>query len=272
MRIAISNLAWDVSEDDEISALLLKHNINAIDIVPGKYFRDPCKATDKNIARVKAYWEAKGIEISGMQSLLFGKHKLNIFGNKECQNAMLQHLEMVARLASGLGAKRLVFGSPKNRDRKGLSDLQALTIAKEFFTKLGNIALKHEVVFCLEPNPTVYGANFMTTSEETFNVVSAIKHPAIKMQLDTGAITINQESISEVLEYSRDQIGHIHVSEPGLVVVGDIDTDHQNYARHINTKLNKQFVSIEMLVRKHEDRLASIERALEFVNNTYRFS
>ena len=35
---------------------------------------------------------------------------------------MLEHLRAVCRIGAGLGATRLVFGSPKNRDRSGLSD------------------------------------------------------------------------------------------------------------------------------------------------------
>ena len=221
MRIAISNIAWDVSEDEQISKLLSKYQVDAIDIAPGKYFPNPAKATREDIAKVKSYWTGKGIEIIGMQSLLFGTQGLNVFGSKKSQQAMLDHLSEVARIAMGIGATRLVFGSPKNRDREGLTDEQTLIIAKDFFTKLGNIANEYGIIFCLEPNPICYGANFMISARETFDAVSAINHPAIKMQLDTGAITINQESISEVLAYSLNQIGHVHVSEPGLAVVGD---------------------------------------------------
>ncbi|WFE67738.1 TIM barrel protein [Thiomicrospira sp. R3] len=269
MRIAISNIAWDVGEDEQISELLSKYQVDAIDIAPGKYFPNPTKATVEDIANVKSYWAEKGIEITGMQSLLFGTQGLNVFGSKESQQAMLNHLSAVARIAKGLGATRLVFGSPKNRDCEGLSDEQTLSVAKDFFSRLGDIANEHGVIFCLEPNPTCYGANFMTTAQETFDVVSAINHPAIKMQLDTGAITINKESISDVLAYSLNQIGHIHISEPGLAVVGDSNADHESYARAIKAHSENPLISIEMVATQDELHLISIERALAFVTQTY---
>jgi D-psicose/D-tagatose/L-ribulose 3-epimerase len=272
MRIAISNIAWDVIEDEQISKLLSKYQVDAIDIAPGKYFPNPAKATDKDIAKVKSYWTGKGIEITGMQSLLFNTQGLNVFGSKKSQQAMLYHLSEVARIAMGIGAKRLVFGSPKNRDREGLTDEQTLIIAKDFFTKLGNIANEYGIIFCLEPNPICYGANFMTSAQETFDAVSAINHPAIKMQLDTGAITINQESMTEVLAYSLNQIGHIHISEPGLSVVGDSNTDHEGYSKTIKAHLDNPLVSIEMVATQDESHLISIERALAFVTQTYRTS
>ena len=269
MRVAISNIAWDISEDEQISQLLSRYRIDAVDIAPGKYFPDPAKATDADIARVKAYWAEKGIEITGMQSLLFGAQGGNVFGSQDSQQAVLDRLGAVANIAEGLGATRLVFGSPKNRDRKGLSDEQTLSIAKDFFNKVGRIASVHGVIFCLEPNPPCYGANFMTTAQETFNVVSAINHPRIKMQLDTGALTINKESITDFLSYSVNQIGHVHISEPRLAVVGDSNADHKSYAKAIKAHFDTPLVTIEMVATHDEPHLNSIERALVFVSQTY---
>ena len=160
----------------------------------------------------------------------------------------------------------------RNRNRKGLSDKQSFYIAKNFFTKLGNIANQHRVIFCLEPNPVCYGANFMTNSKVTFDVVSAVNHPAIKMQLDTGSIILNKESISEVIRYSKNQIGHIHISEPGLEVIGDIDNQHTEFAKVIKSNLKNALATVEMIATQNESHIISIERALSFVTQTYRAS
>ena len=69
----------------------------------------------------RAWWAERGIEITGMQALLFGTSGLNVFGPSEVQDAMLAHLAAVCRIGAGLGAVRVVFGSPKNRDRSGLT-------------------------------------------------------------------------------------------------------------------------------------------------------
>lgn len=272
MRIAISNIAWDVEEDELVAALLAKYDIDAIDIAPGKYFPLPDLATDEDIEKVKAYWAKKGIEITGMQSLLFGTQGLNVFGTADIQTKLLSHLGSICRIAGKLGASRLVFGSPKNRDRSGLSDAQALEQAVYFFRRLGDIAQANGVIICLEPNPTCYGANFMTTGEETLAVVKAIHHPAIKMQLDTGAITINQESIAQIVNAAQSEIGHIHISEPNLSVIGASDADHAQFANAINNTLGDSLVTIEMVATKDEPHLVSIERALKLVTHNYRDS
>ena len=270
MRLAISNIAWDTSEDADIAKLLKRYGVDAIDVAPGKYFPEPAKATDEEIARVKRWWAERGIEITGMQALLFGTTGLNVFGSPEVQDAMLQHLTAVCRIGSGLGATRLVFGSPKNRDRTGLNDEQAIEIAIPFFRRLGDIAQSYGVVICLEPNPPCYGANFMTTSAETARMVEQVAHPGIRMQLDTGALTINSEDTETVLQNSAMLIGHIHASEPDMVPLGDGGADHATVAACLKQRLPEHIVSIEMLATKNEPHFASIERALGVAIRRYR--
>lgn len=270
MRLAISNIAWDVTEDEAVAVLLQRFGVDAIDIAPGKYFPLPAGAADDDIGRVKMWWADRGIEITGMQALLFGTTGLNLFGAAACQAKMLEHLNGICRIGAGLGATRIVFGSPKNRDRAGLNDEAALEKAAPFFRRLGDIAQFHGVVVCLEPNPTCYGANFMTTSAETAQVVRHIDHPAIRMQLDTGAITINGEDPVHVLQNNASLIGHVHASEPDLVPLGDGNGDHVKFANAIETYLPRHLVSVEMVATKSEPHITSIERALNVATQNYR--
>ena len=272
MRIAISNIAWDVADDEAVAALLNKYGIDAIDLVPGKYFPDLKNASSADIASVRDWWKARGIAITGMQALLFGTTGLNLFGSTETQSAMLEHLAAVSRIGAGLGATKLVFGSPKNRDCSGLVAAEAQAIAIAFFRRLGDIAGQHGVVVCLEPNPPCYGANFMTNSANTASIVKAVAHPAIRMQLDTGAMTINGEDARQVIKEYAAFIGHVHASEPNLVTLGDGGTDHALAAEALMASLPEQVVTIEMLPAKNEANLTAIERALTVAIQNYRHS
>lgn len=270
MRLAISNIAWDIHEDDAVARLLNEFSVDAIDIAPGKYFPQPASASDEDIFRVKTWWGERGIEITGMQALLFGTVGLNIFGSVETQDALLQHLEAVCRIGGGLGATRVVFGSPKNRDRSGMSDKEALAVATSFFRRLGDIAQFWGVTICLEPNPVCYGANFMTTSAETAEVVKHVAHPSILMQLDTGALTINQENPQVTLRHFANLIGHVHASDPNLVPLGDGGTSHAQMADALTMYLPEHVVTIEMVATKNEPPLTAIERALKLAIHHYR--
>lgn len=269
MRLSISNIAWDVAEDEAIASLLKHFAVDAIDIAPGKYFPEPGLATSTQINDVRQWWQSRGIEIVGMQALLFGTTGLNVFGSAESQNKLLEHLQAVCRIGASIGAHYLVFGSPKNRDRTGFSDAQAHDTAMTFFNRLGDIAHAEGVCMCLESNPSCYGANFMTNSIDTAKVVSALSHPAIRMQLDTGAIAINEENTQQVLENYAHLIGHIHASEPSLLPLGDSSSDHAHNSQAINKYLPGKTVTIEMVATQNEPHLDAITRALTVANQYY---
>ena len=270
MRLSISNIAWDVAEDDDVATLLRRHGVNAIDIAPGKYFPEPALADTQAMHRVKSWWAVRGLEIVGMQALLFGTTGLNVFGDIESRQALLAHLASICRIGAGVGATRLVFGSPRNRDRAGLPDAQVHEIATGFFRQLGDIAVEHGVTICLEPNPTHYGANFMVDSTETARVVQAVAHPAIRMQFDSGAITLNGEDAHDVLNRHHPLIGHVHASDPDLVPLGDHGTDHRPIHDAIAQFLPGRVVTIEMVATRNEPHLKAIERALAYAGGAYR--
>jgi sugar phosphate isomerase/epimerase len=270
MRIAISNIAWEVADDERVADILRQHRVDAIDVAPSKYLPDLKAADAADIARVRAWWASRGIEITGMQSLLFGTTGLNLFGTAESRQAMLEHLRVVCRTGAGLGAQRLVFGSPRNRDRTGIADDAAHDIAVTFFRQLGDIAAGQGVFVCLEPNPPCYGANFMTNSRDTAAVVSAVAHPAIRMQLDTGALTINEENARDVVAQYAHLIGHVHASEPNLVTLGGGGTNHRAVAEVLAELLPEQVVSIEMLAPKSGSAVDAIERAVGEAVRCYR--
>ena len=95
-------------------------------------------------------------------------------------------------------------------------------------------------------------------------------HPAVRMQLDTGALTINNEDpFAMLMNYAR-FVGHIHASEPELVPLGDGGTDHGSIGNAVQQHLPNHVVSIEMLATKTEPHEASIERALKVAIRYYR--
>jgi D-psicose/D-tagatose/L-ribulose 3-epimerase len=270
MRLSISNIAWDPAADDAVAALLDARAIDAIDIAPGKYFPDPAQASAHEIARVRDWWRARGIAIIGMQSLLFGTKGLNLFGPPAVRDAMLAHLDAVCRIGAGVGATRLVFGSPKNRDRGVLGDEEAARVALPFFRRLGDIAAGHGVTMCLEPNPECYGANFMTTTAATARIVADVAHPAILMQFDTGAVTINGEDPATELARYAHLVGHVHASEPDLAPLGDGGTDHARMHAALAASLPQHIVSVEMVATRTEDPLGAVARALDVACRHYR--
>ncbi len=284
MRLSISNIAWDAAEDAAVATLLQAASVNAIDVAASKYFARPEQASAHDIAAVRKWWAGRGIAIIGMQALLFGTEgrfwgvwglqevvsTVPVFGPPPVQDGMLQHLGHMCRIGAGLGATRLVFGSPRNRDRSGLDDAAASAVALPFLRRLGEIALQHGVTICLEPNPARYGANFMTGAQDTLELVMQVDHPAIRMQFDSGALAIDGADPLAMLAQCAPYVGHIHASEPDLVTLGDGATDHGAMADAIARYLGHYPVTIEMVASKTEPHRAAIARALDVAVRHYR--
>ncbi|WP_017221016.1 sugar phosphate isomerase/epimerase family protein [Moritella dasanensis] len=269
MKLSISNIAWEISIDEDVAAVLNKYQVDAIDVAPPKYFPRVSDASESDIQLIKKYWEDKNISIIGMQSLLFGTQGLNVFGSAKSQSLMLEHLSHICHIGKLLGAIKLVFGSPRNRDRSGFDDEEARGIAKDFFVRLGDIAKEHGVIICLEPNPICYNANFMVNSLETASMVELINHSNIKMQLDVGAMMINDEDPEVIIPKIAHLVGHIHISEPQLASINIDNKYHHVVSLLLRQYLPDKDITIEMLTSNQNSSLDEIEQSIKFVSETY---
>lgn len=269
MHISISNIAWGVELDDEVSKLLQNFEVSFIDIAPAKYFPSISSTTDSDIKSVREWWFDRGIKIHGMQSLMFGTSGLNLFGVLSVRENMLAHLRHVLRIAAGLGVKSVTFGSPKNRDRSGLGDEEVICLAVSFFRDLGDLANDYGVDVCLEPNPEVYGANFMTNIVDTVAIVKLVDHERIRLQLDTGAVILNNENFAEVLDGCSNLVGHIHLSEAHLRPL-DIESEinHRLVSKLLRAYFPGSVATIEMLTLEGFE-LEGIRGALNVVTEYY---
>lgn len=265
MKISVSNIAWDIKYDEEVAKILKKNKIHQIDIAPSKYFSELKNIPNYQIKKIKDFWRSNEIKIIGMQSLLYNKDKFNIFGSKKIRMDMLQYLKIVANLGAKIGAKKLVFGSPKNRDIKHLKTNEAEDLAVDFFYRLGSIAKEEGVYFCLEPNPKIYNCNFMTNFDETLKIVKKVGSKNIKIQIDTGELIINQIKVDQ-LKKNKKFVGHIHLSEPYLMPLHD-QKSHKKIGFEIKNMFNKNFITIEMLAKRNF--LINLSNSIKFAKKHY---
>src|SRR5258708_38016909 len=99
-----------------------------------------------------------------------------IFNSNEKRIKTINYLRKIIHLASILGAKALVFGSPKNRVIGRLTYSESNEIANSFFSKIGDISKKYDIHFCIEANPKIYGTDFLNTTNELFSFVRKLNH------------------------------------------------------------------------------------------------
>jgi sugar phosphate isomerase/epimerase len=270
MKIAISNIAWQLEEEESIAEIMQELGIKGVEIAPTKIWKVPLSAADSEIESYKNFWQSRGIEIVAMQALLYGRPDLTIFQETQKRQETFQYLASIIELGSKLGVRVLVFGSPKNRMISHLSWEEAEAIALPFFFDLGEVAAQHDLIFCIEPNPPAYNCDFITNSQQGLELVAKVNNKGFGLHLDAAGMTLSEESIEPTLKQALDRLCHFHISEPYLGQVGEGKVDHQKFG-DLLAKLNYQgWKSIEMKAQSPDSNHLHVMQALETAMQYYR--
>lgn len=263
--IAVSNIAWPggVEAHDEAMRILLDGGATGIEVAPSLLFTDPVHVTRDEVRATRDRFEKHGLPVVAMQALLFNKPDLKVFGTPVEQAALQEHLRAMATLAAGLGAKVLVFGSPKNRLRGSLTPAQAAEKAVPFFRSLGKIAEDLGVAFGMEANPPAYGCDWLTTLDEAAAFVREVASPGVALHGDAGGMIMTGQSPPPFPA----SLVHHHASEPELAPL-TIRQEHKQIADWLRQTGHTGWISIEM--RKPADNWQSaLRQALDAAKTCY---
>ena len=248
--LGISNLAWTREHDAAVAERLIDASVHSIDVAPGRYLERPPQWTRDEAEAVRRFWSDRGIAIHGMQALFHGSQGLALFGDDDARSALLHHLDGVLGYGAALGATRAVFGSPALRRRGALAPERAQTIAVDAFLRAGDLAASHGIVLCIEPNPSIYGCDFLTDHAGTADFVRACAHPNVRMQFDLGALIANGEDIDVGWVDWGGLVAHAHLSEPHLPTFGTGTTPvdrHRSLGSVLSKRWNVLIPTLEML-------------------------
>lgn len=237
-----------------------------LEIAPALTFpseEDPFVPSQAAVKALKADLEAHDISLVSMQSLLFGVSDAHLFGGVDARERFNVAMLRAIRLGEVLEIGNLVFGSPANRRYPDtMSAHCAFKHALEAFRQFGDMAQAAGTVLAIEPNPAVYGTNFLTTVASTADFVRKVDHPAIGLNFDTGALIMNGESdVTGIVAAADGRVSHVHLSEPQLAPApADV-----NHARCVVSAIARtgydRWFSIEMR-RSVDSGLAEVEAAL----------
>ena len=269
MNISISNIAWKNDEEAAVAAFLQEAGIAGVDVAYTKFWPSPTDATPADLQNYRAFWEQHGIQIIGMQSLIYGRPDLMLFGDPAIREQMADYLRDVMPLAGKLGARPLVFGSPKNRTKGEMPDAEAMDIAAEFFSTLAQTAQQENVILCIEPNPAEYACDFICTTAPALELVRRVNHPHFRLHLDAAIMSMNGENIEQALDSAADVLAHFHVSEPHLGVISEGTVDHRRFAAALRSIGYQGWTAIEMRSGWKSPDLDAVRTALNYTLEVY---
>ncbi len=238
MRLSCSNIAWQQDQDETVYQLMTETGCTGLEIAPTRFFPvrpyDCAEQMRKKSAELR---EDHGLRIVSMQSILYGRTEC-LFEPDQAE-LLLDYLEQAFAFGEAAGGCNFVFGCPRNRIMPdGCTEKDAFS----FFERAAESAGKHGCVLSLEANPPMYGTNFINTTREAFSFARRI--PGLKVNLDFGTI-VNQCETLKTVAANPDLIGHVHISEPGLVPVIRRQ-EHTELADLLREQNYDGYVSVEM--------------------------
>ena len=269
MKLAISNIAWPESLDEPVVELMHSRGLTGVELAPTKIWPEPLSATQAEVRACRHAWESRGLPIVALQSLLFGKNDLQVFAPPAQQAETFKYLSGMIRLAAELGAGVLVFGSPKNRLLGELSLEQAWQQAVTFFRRIGEVAQRHGVWFCIEPNPTCYGCDFVTAAAHGIELVREVNQPGFGLHLDAAGMSLAGDDPQTAFLQAGPWWQHLHLSEPYLQPLGAGESRHASIAQALAETPYSGWLSIEMKPPAAGQELAQIAASLDFCIEQY---
>ena len=270
MKIAVSNIAWAPDEETSVANALQALGVRSVEIAPTKCFSEPTTTSASERATYARFWAQRDIEIVAFQSMLFGRPELQVFGSVGTRAETIEVLSRFIELAGELGAGRLVFGSPKNRIiPEGMSALEAADLATDFFTTLGSVAVDNNTLFCVEPNPTDYGCNFITNAAAGLALVTAVDNPGFGLHLDAAGMTLAGDDVAVSIRDAGPRLAHFHASAPQLGPLENVIVDHARAARALQEIEYGGHVSIEMRPGAPGDAASDVSAAVLLARSEY---
>lgn len=261
MKLSISNIAWDASDDIAVYALMNKYGYHGLEIAPTRVF----PITPYENLKEALEWSQKltgeyGISVSSMQSIWYGR-KEKLFGSKEEREELLVYTKKAIDFASVIGCKNLVFGCPRNRNVPENADIN---VAISFFRELGDYALAKGTVIGMEANPPIYNTNYINDTMSAINLIRAVDSLGFKLNLDVGTMIQNGETVDELYNQVK-YINHVHISEPELRKIEKRDL-HYQLCRVLREERYSGYISIEM---GKTDRVAVVEETMQYIKEAF---
>ncbi len=261
MRVTISNIAWQLEDDAEMYAFLKEKKCTGIEIAPTRIFPENPYSDLNKVAKFRDELQADyGLQVVSMQSICYGRNEA-IFSSEEERNSLLEYIKKSIDFASELNCNNLVFGSPKNRNINPNQE----AIANAYFSEIGKYAAEKNTVFAFEPNPVIYGTNFINTTTQALNFVKACNVEGLKVNFDLGTVIYNKENLS-ILENNLKWINHIHISEPYLEVIQKRSL-HEELASILRKEKYTNYISIEM---KAGSELEKIKDIIQYTQDVFK--
>lgn len=261
MKLSISNIGWENSNDSIVYELMKSLDYKGLEIAPTRIIPEaPYDKIDEIEIWKKHVEQNYGFCVSSMQSIWFGRQE-KVFGTQEERQVLLSYTKKAIDFASIIGCKNLVFGCPRNRNvPEGVEKTSAIS----FFKELGDYAYEKGTIIGMEANPPIYNTNYINDTISALELIRDVNSKGFLLNLDVGTMIENKESAEE-LKGNVHLINHVHISEPGLKPIEERSL-HYELLEVLKNENYDNYISIEM---GKQENVAILDEKMRYVKKVF---
>jgi sugar phosphate isomerase/epimerase len=191
-----------------------------------------------------------GVKVISVQSLLYNNPNITLLGDR-----FVTHMSDIIRHVTNYGCYHLVFGSPSQRNEGA----KFPKLATEILQTVGDIAHLYGAKFALESIPEYMGSTFLTTPEETIDIIKKADSKGLSFNFDINNISAVDPQFTCLDDINVNIISHVHISSSqGQPIHLETKIDYELAIEKLKRIGYNGWVSIEMLKTPNEYMIDSV--------------
>jgi len=269
IKFSICNELFEGWSQEDVFRYVAEAGYDGVEIAPFTLARSVVDVGPERREQLRREAEREGLEMVGLHWLLASPEGLYLnHPDEQVRKTTQDYMAELIRFCGDLGGKRMIMGSPKQRNvMAGCTYQEAWDFTKEVFRSLLPVAEKSGVILCIEPLDRGQ-TNFINTPDEAARLVKEIGHPNFKLMLDVKA-TVNQgESVVEAIRQFGPDIAHFHANDANGRGPGFGDVDFTPIAQALKEIDYGGYVSVEVFDFKPDPR-AITRKSLDYLKRVF---
>ena len=218
MKISLCNEVLAPLEFGDQCELAARLGYDGLEIAPFTLAESPDRITADEAREFRATVASNGLVVTGLHWLLVRPSGLSV--TDPDAGVRRRTLDVVTRLiglCAELGGKVLVHGSPKQRAVASGETLDVATRRlRDFLAQAAEIAVRHGVVYCIEPLAPSE-TDVVNTLEEAAALVREIDSPGLRTMIDCSAAGATEAlDVAELIDrwLPTGLVAHVQANDP----------------------------------------------------------